>query len=215
MKAFIVMPFAGEFKGVFAAMKDACARADVDYVRADEIDKPGPIINQIFESVSSADCIIAEVSSKNPNVYYEIGLVHCVEKPTILVARSDKISELPFDIRHNRVIAFDPNDPSSLVAPLRNALNVVKDTNVRADVIPTLANYLESLAPSKHGAAIEWLMEQIKIVAAKFEMTNARLVEEKWDPQKGFTIIIEDDFKDKVVFTIDVNGIIRREKKIS
>jgi hypothetical protein len=214
MKAFIVMPFAGEYQGVYAAMKEACARSNVDHVRADEIDRPGPIITQIFESVSAADCIIAEVSSKNPNVYYEIGLAHCVEKPAILVARNDRLSELPFDIRHNRVIAFDPNDPDSLVAPLKNALNVVKDTIVRQTVVPSLESHLESLAPSKHAAA-EWLKELIMVVAEEFDLTNAKLVEQKWDPDKGYSVVIEDDFKERVIFTIDNNGNIRRKKKIA
>ncbi len=106
MKAFIVMPFAPEFEQVYEAIRRACKMAGFESVRADEILEPGSIINQIFDQIAQADVVIAEVTSKNPNVYYEIALAHCRQVPTVLLAEQVALKELPFDIRHNRVLVY-------------------------------------------------------------------------------------------------------------
>jgi hypothetical protein len=92
---------------LFQSFQKACLQANVEPIRADSSDRPGPIINQIFEDIEQADILIAEIGTSNPNVYYEVGLAHCVRKPSILVAHKDQIDSIPFDLRHNRVIVFD------------------------------------------------------------------------------------------------------------
>jgi predicted regulator of amino acid metabolism with ACT domain len=118
MRAFIVMPFAPELKDVYEAIKRACKMANVDPVRADEILEPGPIINQIFDQIAQADVIIAEITSKNPNVYYEIALAHCRQIPTILLADESALKQLPFDIRHNRVLVYKKIETEKIDYPL-------------------------------------------------------------------------------------------------
>lgn len=49
--------------------------------------------------------MIAEITSPNQNVFYELGYAHALNKPTILLARRGK--ELPFDIRSYRVIFYE------------------------------------------------------------------------------------------------------------
>ena len=54
--------------------------------------------------------LVAELTNKNPNVFYELGLAHALAKPVVLVSETE--SDNPFDIRHIRVIFYDKNDPS-------------------------------------------------------------------------------------------------------
>jgi hypothetical protein len=53
--------------------------------------------------------LVAELTSKNPNVFYELGLVHALNKPVVLVSSNDK--DVPFDLHHIRVIYYDVQDP--------------------------------------------------------------------------------------------------------
>lgn len=56
-----------------------------------------------------ARLILADLSGKNPNVFYELGLAHALAKPAILVAES--MDDVPFDLRALRVLKYDKNHP--------------------------------------------------------------------------------------------------------
>jgi hypothetical protein len=49
--------------------------------RADEIYGTQPIIEDIWEGIASSAIIIADVTGRNPNVMYEIGMAHTVGRP--------------------------------------------------------------------------------------------------------------------------------------
>ncbi|MCY4482640.1 MAG: hypothetical protein OXC12_07180 [Spirochaetaceae bacterium] len=73
--------------------------------RADDVFRPGIILQDIINSLLDADLVIAEVTPPNPNVFYELGYAHALAKPTVLLARRG--GELPFDISGYRVIFYD------------------------------------------------------------------------------------------------------------
>ncbi len=53
--------------------------------------------------------LIAELTSRNPNVYYELGLAHALRKPVVLVCSNEE--DVPFDLKHIRVIYYEMHDP--------------------------------------------------------------------------------------------------------
>lgn len=76
-----------------------------DLERADKMAKSGMITTQILKSVIEAPLVIADLTSANPNVYYELALRHAVNKPFIqLIKESQKI---PFDIHGVRTIHYN------------------------------------------------------------------------------------------------------------
>ena len=212
-KAFVVMPFAPEYEPVFSAIKRACENTGIEAIRADELLSPGPIINQVFDTISKADCIIAEIGSRNPNVYYEVALAHCVEKPSILLAEAGTVDALPFDLRHNRVITYRRYDTESLVADLERSLGYLKQTVLEQNVQPNLEEHLENLSGDAH-AAYNVLGALIGQVGEEFELTNARL--EEWVALKegGILLKLKDGFGERVAFTLDVNGNVRRKQRL-
>jgi hypothetical protein len=52
---------------------------------------------------------VAELTTKNPTRVYELGLAHALEKPVVLVSSNQE--DVPFDLRHSRVILYDQADP--------------------------------------------------------------------------------------------------------
>jgi hypothetical protein len=74
-------------------------------VRADLIPTPGMITTQIIEYLLSSDLVIADLSFKNPNVFYELAVRHAVRKPYIQMINKDE--RVPFDIGGNRTILFN------------------------------------------------------------------------------------------------------------
>ena len=90
--------------------KPAIEKAGLKPVRADaEIFGTGKIMDQVWSGVSVGSVLVAELTSKNPNVFYELGLAHALKKPVVLVSATE--DDVPFDLQHIRVIYYDMADP--------------------------------------------------------------------------------------------------------
>jgi hypothetical protein len=102
--AFVLMPFAREFEDVYIlGIRDVAERLNFVVERADSIEHNDEIIDIIRGKIRSCDLIIADTTGKNPNVFYELGFAHALDKPTILLGR--KGEQIPFDIQSiNHVI---------------------------------------------------------------------------------------------------------------
>jgi hypothetical protein len=106
-----MMPFAGPLGSYYEKIYDpAIRKAGLTPVRADaEIFGTGKIIDQIWRGITAAKVLVTELTSRNPNVFYELGLAHALGKPVVLVSSNE--SDVPFDLKHIRVIYYDVNDP--------------------------------------------------------------------------------------------------------
>jgi hypothetical protein len=105
-KCFVLMPFADDLREVYTQVyKPTCARNGLDTWRVDEVSRPGSITRDIVEGILDADIVIADLTSKNPNVFYELGIAHAVGNKTIMTAQS--MSDVPFDIANFRVILYE------------------------------------------------------------------------------------------------------------
>jgi hypothetical protein len=78
-------------------------------------------MDDIWKSVCEARFIIADITDRNPNVMYELGIAHTVGKETILIHQSSGTTRFPFDISHIRII--DYQDTATGGAELRTKLS--------------------------------------------------------------------------------------------
>jgi hypothetical protein len=88
----------------------AIREAGLEPVRADELFSTGSVIGQIWEQISRAKVLLADLTDKNANVFYELGLAHAANKPVIFT--TGKLEDVPFDLRHLRVAVYDIRDPA-------------------------------------------------------------------------------------------------------
>lgn len=211
--AFIAMPFNPEFDSVFAVIKEACGEAEIDYSRLDSSVQPGAIIDQIRDGIKNADIVIAEITSGNPNVYYEIGLAHCIQKPTVLVARADSIHAIPFDIRHNRVLIYNTEKFSALKVDLRKAL--IEITRLVEDGTATLSidDYLNLGRSGPQQNSKTDLTTYVRKIEKQFDLTAAEIVQTKLLEGQGYVVSVRDAFGESVTFMIDVNGFIQKARR--
>lgn len=213
MKLFVAMPFAEEFTPVYAAIKGAAARTGIHTLRLDDALEPGPIINQITRELADSDFVIAEISSNNPNVYYEVGLAHCSRKPTVLLATKSSLKNLPFDIRHNRVIGYDKRKKADLEDSIARHLHFLVD-HYDGKTSPSREAYFTTLSDGRQPEE-EVISSYVKQVAIEFGLQGARLRESRWSPGEGYVLSIEDAFQERVVFSVDINGRIIRKKRLT
>lgn len=106
-KAFIIMQFTDEFNDLFVdVIKPICEEFSLDCIRADNVYNSTPILNDIISSIRRSELIIVDITPDNPNVYYELGYAHALNKQTILMC--DKAREkLPFDISGFRTLFYE------------------------------------------------------------------------------------------------------------
>jgi hypothetical protein len=153
MNAFIVRPF-GTKNGI-----------DFDRVEADLI-RPalkalnipggttgllayaGNIRTDMFEQLLLADIVVADISIHNANVFYELGVRHGLrDKRTVLIrARAD---EVPFDLRTDRYLEYDRDNPAAARDQLIQALRATIDSERRDSPVFLL---LPELQPPKREA---------------------------------------------------------------
>lgn len=107
---FTIMPFGGWLDDYYATIyRPAIEATGLEAHRADDLFRPSTIVTDIWSYTKKAKLLLADLTGKNPNVFYELGLAHALAKPAILIAES--MDEIPFDLRALRIIVYDKNAP--------------------------------------------------------------------------------------------------------
>ena len=140
---FVVQPFVAPFGTYYESIfKPAIEQAGLTPVRADaEIFGTGKVIDQIWRGINKAKVLVAELTTKNANVFYELGLAHALRKPVILISSNQ--DDVPFDLRHIRVILYDQTDPfwgqkliDKVADNIRSAISDPEDAIFKVDETP-------------------------------------------------------------------------------
>jgi hypothetical protein len=108
---FVMQPFAPPHGDYYEKIfKPAIEKTKLQPVRADaEIFGTGKIIDQIWRGIKAAKVLVAELTTRNPNVFYELGIAHALNKPVVLISSNEP--DVPFDLHHIRIIYYDVTDP--------------------------------------------------------------------------------------------------------
>ncbi|MBU1862548.1 MAG: hypothetical protein KKH94_02650 [Candidatus Omnitrophica bacterium] len=106
--AFVVMEFSSQYNDVYSeVIKNICDEQGLEVLRIDEKKGPGIIIADINKAIIEAKLIIADISTDNPNVFYEVGYAHAYLKPTVLLAEKKEDNKLPFDVSPFRTLFYE------------------------------------------------------------------------------------------------------------
>lgn len=90
---------------VHRTLANACEKAGVHPVRGDDLFTPTDILEDIWQSINAADFVVADITGRNPNVLYELGIAHTLAKPVIII--SEQASDIPIDLATRRVILYE------------------------------------------------------------------------------------------------------------
>lgn len=101
---FVLTPFHSEFDDIYDSIKKICDKADIRCIRGDEQNFKGDIFSHVLKNIVQAKVVVANLGGRNPNVLYELGLAHALDKTTILL--SSLLDDLPVDIQSKRIITY-------------------------------------------------------------------------------------------------------------
>jgi hypothetical protein len=112
------MPFAPPFKNVYVLLKSVVEDyAHCECIRADEIARSNKITDDVYDQIQMARFVIADITDQNPNVYYELGVSHALDKEVIVLVQAR--SAVSFDIRSIRYLEYSKEDLDELRKKLR------------------------------------------------------------------------------------------------
>jgi len=103
---FVLMPFEKSFDDLYNfGIKQTCAELGTYCERVDEQIFSERILDRVYNQISKADILVADMSDRNPNVFYEVGYAHGIGKNVILLTK--KADDIPFDLKHFPHIVYD------------------------------------------------------------------------------------------------------------
>lgn len=137
-------------------------------IRADQISEPGLITMQIIQHIIDDPLVVADLTGRNPNVFYELALRHVLRKP--LIQLIEKGEPLPFDVSGMRTILIDHHDLDSVEEAKKEIVRQIKALETNPDAIDTpisMALNLQTLRESDNP-------EQRSLVGIISTMTELR-----------------------------------------
>jgi chaperonin GroEL len=136
--AFVLMPFKPPFDSYYEEIiKPAAKAAGLETRKADEIYSTGPIIRDIWNQIWRATVVIADVTGKNPNVNYELGICHTLGVPTVIITQN--FDDVPFDYSHRRCIRYNTTEDVHWQRRLKKSITeTLKEVLAGENVSPEL-----------------------------------------------------------------------------
>ena len=159
-RCFVIQPFdRGPFDKRFDDVVSPAVRdAGLEAYRVDRDVAATIPINAIETGIRDAAACIADISTDNPNVWFELGYALACRKPVVMICSSERGSPFPFDVQHRTVISYD-TDSTSDFAKLRQNISdrlrtaLAKETRVQSLAQASLKE-TEGLEPHEIAALV-------------------------------------------------------------
>lgn len=100
----VMTPMSRDFAATYAAIRRACKGVGLRCLKADDIWEESAIVQDIFNLVFQSQIVIVDFSGRNANVMYETGIAHTLGKHVVPISQS--LDDVPFDLRHHRVLRY-------------------------------------------------------------------------------------------------------------
>lgn len=122
-----------EYKPPFTDIYETLIRPTVESegfrcLKANDIFSTTPVIEDIWANINKASLIIAEITSTNSNVLYELGICHTLGKEVMIITQRPE--DVPFNFRHLRFYPYKNDIPGSdeLKRNIKSVIGHLKST---------------------------------------------------------------------------------------
>lgn len=173
-------------------------------LRADQISEPGIITSQVIQHIVDDPLVLADLTDRNPNVFYELAVRHAIKKPLVQIIK--KGEAIPFDVAGTRTIHVDHHDLDSVEEAKREITKQIKSVEKDASQVDTPISVALDLQILRQSDNPEQ-RSLADVVAALSELRTAFLAMEKRvsDPKA----LIPPEYLDMLVRRSSRSGSIR------
>lgn len=146
----------------------AARECGYDPIRADQISEPGLITSQVIQHVVEDPLVIADLTGRNPNVFYELALRHAIKKPVVQIIHATE--SIPFDVAASRTVHVDHHDLDSASRAREEIIKQIRSVEknpAEVDTPISVAIELQSLRQSdnpleKSNAEIITMLQELR-----------------------------------------------------
>lgn len=115
---FVLMPFNSQFDDTYKLISNTVQELGLKCSRGDSDQRSSSILTYIIEEMMRSELIIADITGRNSNVFYELGIAHAMNKNVLIIANNSY--DIPFDVSSVRVLIYKNYD--DLASKLRSWL---------------------------------------------------------------------------------------------
>ncbi len=102
--AFVLTPFNSRFDEDYQSVRDFFIEHGYQCNRGDDVKVSHNVLGHIIKEMATAELVVANITGRNPNVFYELGIAHALGKEVIIIAQNSK--DITFDISQGQVIIY-------------------------------------------------------------------------------------------------------------
>lgn len=105
---FILTPMNPEYQKDYEWIKEGFSKHNYICTRGDDINVNENLLSHIIGEMLASTFVVANISGRNPNVFYELGIAHALGKDIVLVTRS--ANDITFDLSSSQVVVYNKKD---------------------------------------------------------------------------------------------------------
>ena len=146
-RCFVIQPIdKGPFdKRYTDVLVPAIKAADLDAYRVDEDPLTTIPIEDIENGIRASEICLADITTDNPNIWYEVGFAFANGKPVVMICKTPRPTNTPFDIQHRQITYYESESPSDFGKLQAEITDRLKGKIKKAEALQTIA----SLSPLK------------------------------------------------------------------
>jgi len=174
---FVIMPFSAIkghteeewteiYENIFKPAIEECG-----YTCDRAIPKTGSLIRSIIERLKTSKIVLADISERNANVFYELGVRHSLSKRTIIVCQNSK--DIPSDLRGYWYLQYGirPSEVTKFKSDIKRIISEIEKNPDRSD--SPVSDYLEK----EHITISNYLQkENVKKLGALYTELSGNLI---------------------------------------
>jgi hypothetical protein len=192
---FVLMPFSDTFTIVYETIVSALDGV-MECRRADDLPVAHLILERVLTGIRSAELIIADLTGRNPNVFYELGLSHVQTKNVLLLTRD--INDVPFDLRSLFCHVYSVDSMSGLDAlkkTVKAAAIAVRSRNTptvfdgAVDRTAQIIRYFDRILALPRASS----MPIIRIQAGFTSLANERFLDSEDEEERAYSALLEEE----------------------
>jgi len=178
-RCFIISPIGSDDSDIRIAadffreeVVKATLRDQFEVKRADDYPNAGNITTQVIEAISKADLIIADLTGRNANVYYELGVAHSYKRHVVpMINRDIDPNPPPFDVHAERTIPYSLKTVATKRAA-REALASAVEATLKGDVSNPVTTALGLAKATAEGDKSGQLLDQLMRAVVSLELRS-------------------------------------------
>jgi len=157
--AFVLMPFEEAFRDIYLlGIKPACEEAGYYCERLDEQIFEETMLEHIYNQIAKADLVVADLTARNPNVFYETGYAHALGQRVILLTRDSE--DIPFDLKHHFHIVY-----SDSITDLKQRLRQ-RASYYLSNPAASTRNPFDQMSILLNGELLNWHSDIVRVTAS-------------------------------------------------